>query len=89
MMWFVYILKCSDGTFYTGITKDLERRIEEHNSSVLGAKYTRGRRPVSLVFSEEFRSRTKASQEEYRIKKISREKKLKLIKNFEKKTMNL
>ncbi|MDA3815097.1 MAG: GIY-YIG nuclease family protein [Patescibacteria group bacterium] len=89
MMWFVYILKCSDGTFYTGITKDLERRIEEHNSSVLGAKYTRGRRPVSLVFSEEFRSRTKASQEEYRIKKISREKMLKLIKNFEKKTMNL
>ncbi|PIV86597.1 MAG: endonuclease, partial [Candidatus Moranbacteria bacterium CG17_big_fil_post_rev_8_21_14_2_50_41_107] len=54
-MYYLYILKCADGTLYTGITTNLERRKEEHNSSSLGAKYTRGRRPVKLVFSETFR----------------------------------
>ena len=52
-MYFVYIVKCADNTFYTGITTELERRIEEHNGSDKGAKYTRVRRPVSLVYSEE------------------------------------
>lgn len=69
-MWFVYIVECSDGTLYTGITTDLERRIEEHNGS--GAKYTRGRGPVKLVYSAEMKDRSEASKEEYRIKKLTR-----------------
>ena len=79
-MYFLYVLECSDGTLYTGITLDLERRIEEHNSSNLGAKYTRGRKPVKLAFSQEFVDRSQASKEEARIKKLSREAKLGLIK---------
>lgn len=77
-MWHTYILRCADDTLYTGITTELERRLKEHNSSNLGAKYTRARRPVSLVYSEKFSSRSEASKEEARIKKLSREEKLKL-----------
>lgn len=79
MEYHLYILKCSDNTLYTGITTDLVRRIEEHNSSSKGAKYTRVRRPVTLVYSEEYRDRSSASKREYEIKKMSREKKLALI----------
>lgn len=79
-MYFIYILKCSDGTLYTGITVDLERRVREHNSSKLGAKYTRARRPVKLVYSKKFRNRSLASKAESRIKNLTRTEKLKLIK---------
>lgn len=79
--YYVYILKCADQTFYTGITSDLERRTGEHNSSDLGAKYTRGRRPVSLVYFSKQKNRSMAAKEECRIKKLSRLEKLKLI-NF-------
>jgi len=80
-MYFVYILKCADDTLYTGITTELERRIEEHNGSDKGAKYTRVRRPVSLVYSEEHLDRSSASKREYEIKKkMSRTEKLALIK---------
>jgi putative endonuclease len=75
----LYILRCVDDTLYTGITTDLERRVEEHNSLTLGAKYTRGRRPVTLMFSKEFPNRSLASQEEARIKKLSRVQKLALF----------
>lgn len=78
-MYFVYILECSDNTFYTGITTDLKRRIEEHNSSKKGAKYTKIRRPVKLVFSKEFENRSDASIEESRIKKLNRTQKLEII----------
>lgn len=78
-MYHLYILKCSDKTLYTGITVGLERRLREHNSSKLGAKYTRARRPVKLVYSKKFRNRSSASKAESRIKKLSREKKLELI----------
>ncbi len=79
-MYFVYIVKCSDNTLYTGITTELERRIEEHNDSDKGAKYTRLRRPVSLVYSEEYPDRSSASKREYEIKKkMSRVEKLNLI----------
>ena len=79
-MYFVYIVKCADNTFYTGIATELKRRIEEHNSSDKGAKYTRVRRPVSLVYSEEYPDRSSASKREYEIKKkMSRSEKLKLI----------
>lgn len=77
--YFVYILRCADGTLYCGITTDLERRVEEHNSSDRGAKYTRGRRPVELVHSAAFADRSRASKEEYRIKRMTRHEKMKLI----------
>lgn len=79
MAYFVYILKCSDETLYTGITTDLKRRLDEHNNSVRGAKYTKLRRPVSLMYSEESEDRSSASKREYAIKKLSRLKKLELI----------
>jgi len=79
-MYYVYIVECADSTFYTGIATDLKRRIEEHNGSDKGAKYTRARRPVSLVYSEEYPDRSSASKREYEIKKkMSRAQKLKLI----------
>lgn len=79
-MYFVYILKCADETFYTGIAKELERRVEEHNNSTKGAKYTRNRRPVELVYSEVHPDRSSASKREYEIKKkMNRDEKLKLI----------
>jgi putative endonuclease len=71
--WVVYIVRCADGTLYTGIAKDVARRIEQHNSSnVLGAAYTRGRRPVALVYQEPARTRSTASRREYEIKRMSR-----------------
>lgn len=80
-MYFVYMVECADGTFYTGIATELERRIEEHNSTDKGAKYTRTRRPVVLVYSEEYPDRSSASKREYEIKKkMSRTDKLNLIK---------
>lgn len=76
-MWFVYILKCLDRTFYTGITTDVKRRVKEHNGSVLGAKYTRGRRPVKLIYGRRMKNHALAAREEGRIKKMSkREKKI-------------
>ena len=77
--YFTYIVLCADNTLYTGIATDLERRIEEHNSSNKGAKYTKARRPVTLVYSEKHSDRSSASKREYRIKKMSREEKKLLI----------
>lgn len=77
--WFVYIVRCADDTLYTGITTDIERRMKEHNSEKQGAKYTRVRQPVELVFSEEQKDRSSASTREYQIKKLSRNKKLQLL----------
>ena len=68
-MYYIYILKCADETLYTGITTDLERRIDEHNNSDKAAKYTRGRRPVFLVYTEKYKDRSAASKREYEIKK--------------------
>jgi len=78
-MYYVYILECSDKTLYTGITTDITRRLYEHNNSKKGAKYTRIRRPVRLVYSEEYLERSSASKREYAIKKLSRDKKLALL----------
>ncbi len=78
-MYYVYILKCADETLYTGIAVNLEKRIDEHNSSDLGAKYTRYRRPVRLVYSKKFRDRSTASKEEIRVKSLSRKEKLEMI----------
>jgi len=79
-MWKVYILKCADKTLYCGITTDVERRVEEHNSSDLGAKYTSGRRPVKLVYVGEFENRSEATREERRIKRLPKAEKLDMIK---------
>lgn len=81
--YYVYIVECSDGSLYTGITTDVERRILEHNYSFKSAKYTRSRRPVKLVYSKLVGNRSLASKEEYRIKKLSRVKKLDIIKTKE------
>ncbi len=79
MSYFVYILRCNDDTLYTGITKDVQKRLQEHNESDKGAKYTKVRRPVELLYKEEATDRSSASKREYAIKKLSRAKKLELI----------
>jgi putative endonuclease len=80
MKWHVYMLKCSDDTIYTGITTDLNRRVEEHNNSLKGAKYTRIRRPTELIYSEQHEDKSFASKREYEIKQFSRVQKLGLLK---------
>ena len=77
--WYVYIVECADGSLYTGISTDVDRRLLEHNYSLKAAKYTRSRRPVRLVWSKEAANRSEASKEEYKIKRLSRKKKLALI----------
>lgn len=82
-LFYVYIVKCSDSTFYTGYTVDLNRRLETHNKG-LGAKYTRGRRPVELVYQEICISKSEAIKREIDLKKMSRFEKLDLIKKINK-----
>ena len=77
--WTVYILRCADGTLYTGIAPDVEKRLQKHNEGK-GAKYTRGRTPVELVYREEHPTRAEASKREYQITQLSRAEKLELIK---------
>ena len=76
--WFVYILKCADNTLYTGITKDVDRRIKEHGTNK-GAKYTKQRGPFKLVYKASFSNRSLASKEEHKIKSLSLINKIKLI----------
>jgi putative endonuclease len=70
--WCVYLLRCSDDTYYTGITSDIGRRISEHNESSRGARYTRARRPVVLVYREACDSRAAAARREWEIRKLPR-----------------
>ena len=78
---YVYILKCSDNTLYTGWTTSLEKRLKAHNSGK-GAKYTKPRLPVEIVYFEEFQDKKEAMKREYAIKQLSREEKLNLISGF-------
>ena len=78
-MWYLYVVRCSDGTLYTGITTDVTRRLHEHNVTKKGAKYTRGRRPVELVYWIDFNDRSTASKAELRFKKLSRKEKWDVI----------
>lgn len=78
MKYYVYIVECGDGTFYTGITTDLERRVRLHNQGK-GAKYTRGRRPVQLRYVEEGEGRSWASRREREMKRLSRSEKIECI----------
>lgn len=79
-LWVVYIVKCSDDTLYTGITNNIRKRIIAHNKGK-GAKYTRGRCPVNLVWLKVCEDKSSASKLEYKVKRLSREEKLKLIAN--------
>ena len=79
--WFVYIVQCSDDTLYTGVTTDVDRRVLEHNNSNKGAKYTMFRRPVKLLWCTEYSSRSEAQAAEYKLKKLSRKKKLEIVNN--------
>lgn len=76
--WHCYLLQCADNTFYTGITNNLEKRIAAHNHGT-ASKYTRGRLPVQLVYSEIHDNRSRASQREAQIKRLSRARKIQLI----------
>lgn len=75
---YTYILKCSDGSLYTGWTNNLDKRVEDHNSGK-GAKYTRSRRPVVLAYYEQFETKDEAMRREWEIKRLTRKKKLALI----------
>jgi len=78
-MWQTYIVECADKSLYAGIAKDAKRRTVEHNSSLLGAKYTRARRPVRLVYWCVCQNRSEAAKKEYQIKKMKRSEKIGLI----------
>lgn len=78
MKYYLYILQTQDNTLYCGIARDVQKRFQEHLSG-RGAKYTRSHKPVKIVYTKEFESRSEAQKEEYRIKHLSKEKKLKLI----------
>jgi putative endonuclease len=77
---YVYLLRCSDDTLYCGWTTDLEKRLDAHNNGS-GAKYTRSRRPMELVYFEEYDSKEEAMSREWKIKQMSRKQKMELIKN--------
>jgi putative endonuclease len=78
--WFVYILVCADGSLYTGVTTDPQRRLREHNTdNRLGARYTRARRPVELLWHEQLEDRSQALRREWQIKRMPRRRKLELI----------
>lgn len=82
--WFVYILRCADDTLYSGITTEPARRVDEHNTdNALGARYTRSRRPVRLVYSEELDSRSAAAKREAELKKMRRQQKLALLSGYQ------
>ena len=81
-VWTVYILECGDGTLYTGITTDVENRLEQHRSGK-GAKYTRGRGPLELVYREACGTHSDALKREYQIKQLSRQEKQLLIEGWQ------
>ena len=78
MAWYVYMLRCGDGSLYTGITDDVEQRLEAHRTG-RGAKYTRGRGPLELVYQEEQPDKSAALRREYAIKRLPRNKKMELL----------
>ena len=78
-IWYLYVVRCGDDTLYTGITTDLARRLNEHNTSKRGAKYTKARRPINLVYYELYQSRSNAQKAEHKFKKLTRTQKEKII----------
>ncbi len=80
--WYVYILKCKDDTFYTGVTTDIARRLEEHNTSPKGAKYTSTRRPAILVYQETYPTRSLAQKQERLVQGLKRSIKMALVATY-------
>lgn len=81
--WFVYIVRCADDSLYTGITKNIIRRLDEHNNGNRTASaYTRARRPVALVYQESYQTRSQATKREYQIKQLCRREKQALLETF-------
>jgi len=81
-IWYVYILECADGTYYTGITTDVNRRLKEHNKGKKAAKYTRSRRPLKLLASTQVPTRSEALKLEITVKKLYKKEKVDFIKNY-------
>lgn len=81
--WQVYLLRCNDNSLYAGITTDIERRLQQHNNSKLGAKYTRARRPVSLVYIESANDRSAASKREHQLRLLTKLKKEQLVQTYQ------
>ena len=81
---YTYILECKDGTYYTGWTNNLEKRLKDHNNGK-GAKYTKARLPVSLIYYEEFQTKEEAMSREYAMKHMTRNEKNKLVSNYREK----
>ncbi len=79
--WWVYLLRCNDNSLYAGVTTDIHRRINEHNNSKLGAKYTRAKRPASLAYLEEADNKSNACKREYQIRHLNKLKKEQLVSN--------
>lgn len=80
MSYFIYLVECIDKTIYCGYTNNLEKRVKAHNSSKNGAKYTKARRPVKLIYTECFPTKSEAMKREYEIKQLTRNQKLELTK---------
>jgi putative endonuclease len=87
--YFVYILRCADGTYYTGIARDVSARVREHNESTRGAKYTKARRPVALVYTESAADRSSAQKREYAVRHLTRPQKIVLIQKESTKSSSL
>lgn len=77
--WYLYVVHCCDNTLYTGVTTDLKRRVNEHNTSSRGSRYTRTRRPVKLVYWKIFENRSNAQKAEYKFKQLTRKQKNEII----------
>ena len=77
--WFLYVVKCSDNSYYTGVTTNIRRRLREHNNSDRGAKYTKTRRPVELVYSVAYDDRSAAQKAEYKFKQLTKPQKESII----------
>ena len=77
--WFLYVLLCADGTYYTGVTTDIKRRLHEHNTRCCGSKYTRSRRPVELLYSVSYDNRSEVQKAEHKFKKLTRKQKEAII----------
>jgi len=85
--WYAYILECADKTLYTGTTNDVEKRVAKHNSGK-GAKYTKGRGPVKVLYTRSFESRAEACKQEYLLKQYSKAEKMEVIKSEENEVNN-
>ncbi|MFC1756313.1 GIY-YIG nuclease family protein [Patescibacteria group bacterium] len=81
MAYYVYLVECADSTYYCGYTKDLEKRVYDHNNTSHGAFYTKNKRPVKLIYSEEYETQKEAMRREYKIKTFKRKKKEELVQN--------